>query len=132
MTTDTEYLQARYGAHRSDRQLAWIIGGILAAVALGWFVWQAIALNQPTLYAEEQALNPISDSQIEVTFNVHAELGSTVACTVRAYTENTTEVGVKEVTIGPLEQEWTTVTESVATIQAATGARVTDCRFIAE
>lgn len=130
--TDAEYLKARYGAQRSDQKLTWVAGGILTVIVIAWFVWQAFLLARPSLEWEEAAFNIVSDSQIEVTFNVAAQVGDTITCTVRAYTENTTEVGVKDVTVGPLAQPEVSVTESVATIQPATGVRVTDCRFVTD
>lgn len=130
--TDAEYLKARYGSPASDRKLVWIVGAVLVVLATGWLTWQAILLNQPTIVAEEAALSIVSDSEVEVTFNLNTEVGSTVTCTVRAYTENTTEVGVKDVTVGPVTAESSSVTVSVATIQPANGARVTDCRFVTE
>ncbi|MDN5558435.1 MAG: DUF4307 domain-containing protein [Ruaniaceae bacterium] len=130
--TDAEYLQARYGARQSDRRLAWILGGIATVIVIAWFVWQVIALDAPTLVSEEVALDTRSDTSVAVTFNLTTEIGSTVSCTVRAYTENMTEVGVKEVTVGPVSEESSSITVEVATIQPANGARVTDCRFVTQ
>lgn len=132
VTTDAEYLKDRYGAPRSDQRLTWIVAGFAAVLVLAWFIWQAFTLNQPSITWSEAGLTIVSDSQVDVNFNVSTEVGSTVTCTVRAYTENTTEVGVKDVTIGPVTSEETGVSVSVATIQPATGARVTDCRFTSE
>lgn len=130
--TDAEYLQTRYGARRSNQNLVWVLGGIATIIAIAWFVWQAIALNTPTLVTEEVSLDTTSAGGVTVTFNLTTELGSTVSCTVRAYTENMTEVGVKEVTIDPISQESSSVTVDVATIQPATGARVSDCHFVTQ
>lgn len=128
--SQAEYLRRRYGSHTRDRRTLWLLAGLLAAVAVAWFVWQAIALQQPSVSAEGVALDVVSESEAAVTFNVTTTPGLTVSCTVRALTENLTEVGVKEVTIGPVTDTLTTVTTSVATIQRATGASVGDCVIV--
>lgn len=130
--SDSEYLRDRYGSQKSDRSLAWIVGGVLTVLALAWTVWWAISEAQPTIVTEEAALRVESNAEVYVTFNVTAPQGSTVSCTVRAVTDNLTEVGVKEVSIGPLTEESVSVTTLVATIQPATGASVGDCRFLTQ
>lgn len=129
--SDAEYLRRRYGGGREgDRRPLWAVAGTLIAIALAWFIWQAVALTRTTVNAEAVAIDPVSDSQVDVTFNVLTSPGTTVTCTVRAYTPNLTEVGVKEVTVGPVSAEVTTVVTSVVTIQPATGARVGDCTIV--
>lgn len=128
--SQAEYLRQRYGGHANDRRAVWIVAGLLIAVAIAWFAWQAVALRQPTVTAEGLALDVVSETEAVVTFTVTTTPGATVACTVRALTGNLTEVGVREVTIGPVSAELTTVTTTVATIQRATGASVGDCRIL--
>ncbi len=130
MTTDAEYLRDRYGSRSSDRTLAWVAGIVLGAIAVAWLIWQALALGEPSITAQGVALTVDSDAQVTVTFNLAAEVGSTVTCTVRASTDAAVEVGVREVTVGPLESDTVAVTTTVATIQPATTAEVTDCRFV--
>ena len=130
--SQAEYLRRRYGAHQTDRRNIAIVAGLLVVLTAAWLVWQVIALRAPSASAEGVALTVVSDSEVSVTFNLTATEGSTVSCTVRAFTENLTEVGVKDVTIGPVTSEETGVSVSVATILPATGARVTDCRFTSE
>lgn len=130
--TDAEYLRSRYGARRSDRSLVWVLGGLATIIAIAWFVWQAFALNAPQLLSEEVSLDTTTEGAITVTFNLTTEIGSTVSCTVRAYTENMTEVGVREVTVGPVRDESSSVTVEVATIRPASGARVSDCHFVTQ
>lgn len=130
--TDAEYLRRRYGAHSSDRRALWLVAGLLIALAAAWFIWQVVAVNRNDVTAEAVAIGPVSDSQVGVTFNVMADPGSTVSCTVRAYTANLTEVGVKEVTVGPVARDLTTVRTSLSTVQRATGARVGDCHLVSD
>ncbi|HZK04226.1 MAG TPA: DUF4307 domain-containing protein [Actinomycetaceae bacterium] len=127
--TDAEYLRARYGAKTMDRRTIWIVASVLAVVAAIWIIWQVTALGRPTASAEPVALNIVSDSQIEVTYNLTAPIGSTVTCTVTAYSDSFTEVGVRQVTVGPTDRETTAVTTSLATIQLASGADVNGCFF---
>lgn len=130
--TQAEYLRRRYGAHSSDRRNILIVAGVLAVIAGAWLVWQAIALAAPSVAAEGVGLDVVSGSEIVVTVNVTTQPGETVVCTVRAFTDDLTEVGVKQVTVGPVTEEVTTVRTPVATIQPATGASVGDCRILAD
>ncbi len=128
--SQAEYLRRRYGAHGNDRRNVWIAAGLLVVLAVAWLAWQAVALSRPSVTAQGVALDVRSDSEAVVTFNVVTTPGTAVACTVRALTENLTEVGVKEVSVGPVTADLTTVTTTVATIQRAVGADVEDCRII--
>ncbi len=130
--SQAEYLRRRYGAHQTDRRNIAIVAGLLVVLTAAWLVWQVIALRAPSASAEGVALTVVSDSEVSVTFNLTATEGSTVSCTVRAFTENLTEVGVKEVTVGPVVESPSSVTTSVATIQPATGATVGDCLILEE
>lgn len=130
--SQAEYLRRRYGAHVSDRRTIAIVAGLLVVLTVAWLVWQAIALRTPSAQAEGVALSVVSDSEVSVTFNLTTAPGASVSCTVRAYTENLTEVGVKEVTVGPVTEATSSVTTSVATIQPATGATVGDCLVLDE
>ncbi len=126
--SDAEYLRARYGGGGTqDRRTLWIIASSLIMIALGWFAWQALALNTPAPTAEPLAMNVISDQEVEVTYNLTAEIGSVVTCTVTAVNDSYTEVGVRQVTVGPTDREVTAVTTRVATIQRAAGANVEGC-----
>lgn len=129
-TSNAEYLRARYGSKNKDRRAIRVIALVLAAIAVIWIAWQAVLLARPTASAQPLALQVVSDSEVVVTYNLTAPVGSKVTCTVTAYTEALTEVGVRQVTVGPTENKVTAVSITVATIQRATGANVEDCVII--
>lgn len=128
--SDAEYLRQRYGNTDTDRRPLWIAAVVLGILALAWIVWWAIAAGRPTATAEPVGMEVISDSEVHLTYNLTAPVGSTVTCTVTALTDNLTEVGVRQVTVGPTEREVTAVTTSLATIMRATGVDVTGCVFV--
>ena len=68
--SQAEYLRQRYGGHANDRRAVWIVAGLLIAVAIAWFAWQAVALRQPTVTAEGLALDVVSETEAEVTIPV--------------------------------------------------------------
>ncbi|HHW82753.1 MAG TPA: DUF4307 domain-containing protein [Actinomycetales bacterium] len=128
--SDAEYLRARYGAPAQDRRTVWIVAVTLGVIALAWLVWQMFAMAQPEARAEAQAMEVVSDSELQVTYNLDAPVGSTVTCTLTALNDAHTEVGVRQITVGPTEAESTAVTATVATIQRASGAIVDQCFFV--
>ncbi|MDO5494162.1 MAG: DUF4307 domain-containing protein [bacterium] len=128
--SDAEYLRARYGAPPQDRRTVVIAAVTLLAIGVAWLVWSMIAMGRPTATAEAQAMEVLSDSELQVTYNLTAPVGSTVTCTVTAVNDAHTEVGVRQVTVGPTQAESTAVTTTVATIQPATGALVEECFFV--
>lgn len=128
--SDAEYLRARYGAPVSDRRTVWIVAVTLAVLAAVWLIWQVIVMGRPTATAEAQAMEVLSDSELQVTYNLIAPEGSTVTCTITALNDAHTEVGVRQVTVGPTDGEATSVTTNVATIQRASGAIVDECFFV--
>lgn len=125
--TDAEYLRERYGSRGGGRRGYVLVAAILILVAVIWYAWQAIALGRPTASAEPVAMRVISASELEVTYNLSGPIGETVTCTARAYTQAGTEVGVREVTSGPLAAESQSVTVVIPTLQEATGATVDAC-----
>lgn len=125
--SDAEYLRERYGSRGGGRRGYVLVATILAIVAVVWFAWQAVLLGRPTASAEPVAMHVVSSSELEVTYNLNGPIGETVTCTARAFTEAGTEVGVREVTTGPLEVESQAVTVTVPTLQEATGATVDGC-----
>nr|NLD40191.1 DUF4307 domain-containing protein [Actinomycetales bacterium] len=128
--SDADYLRARYGAPVSDRRTVWVVASALAVLAVAWLIWQVIVMGRPTATAEAMAMAVLSDSELQVTYNLIAPEGSTVTCTVTAVNDTATEVGVRQVTVGPTESEATSVTTTVATIQRASGTIVDGCFFV--
>ena len=125
--SDAEYLRERYGSRGGGKRGYVLVAAILILVAAIWYTWQAFALGRPTATAEPVAMRVVSTSELEVTFNLHGPIGDTVTCTARAYTEAGTEVGVREVTEGPLTAESSAVTVMIPTLQEANGATVDGC-----
>lgn len=128
--SDADYLRQRYGGAGSDRRPLWIAAVIVGVLGAAWIIWQIVLLGRPTATAEPVALVVVSDAEVEVTYNLTAPVGSTVTCTVTATTDNLTEVGVRQVTVGPTETDTTAVTTTLATIMPATGATVDGCFFV--
>lgn len=125
--SDAEYLRERYGSRGGGKRGYVLVAAILILVAAIWYTWQAFALGRPTATAEPVAMRVVSSSELEITYNLTGPIGETVTCTARAYTEAGTEVGVKEVTTGPLTEETQAVTVLVPTLQEATGSTVDGC-----
>lgn len=70
----------------------------------------------------------VSDTQVEVRFEVHKATSSTVTCLVRARDRTGSVVGREEVEVGPSEGAPTRITTTLTTSARAVAGEVTACR----
>lgn len=130
--TDPELLAQRYGRRSSSRRGMVVVAGVAALLVLAWVVWQAVALTENTVTSENVAVEIVDPGRVEVTFSVITDPGTTVSCTVRAVSSTFAEVGLREVTLGPVEERVTTVTAEVSTVEEATSGEVLGCDIVAD
>lgn len=128
---DPELMAQRYG-RRSSRRATVVVAGIAALLVLAWVVWQAVALTGNTATSENVAVEIVDPGRVDVTFSVITDPGTTVSCRVRAVSSTFAEVGVREVTLGPVEERVTTVTVQVSTVEEATSGEVLGCDIVEE
>jgi Domain of unknown function (DUF4307) len=107
------------------RRLA-IAAGLAAAVAVAAVAW---ALSRPAVEAGVTAFRPISDTRVDVTFEVHKPARETAVCVVRARDSSGRQAGYAQVTIGPARSSKVTLTKALATTSLATTGEVGGCRL---
>lgn len=131
---DPAIMAARYGRapepHVRRRRL--VLAGVLAAVlVVGGIVVQAIGLNRPSVSIQDLGFTVESPTSTTVRFNVVTDPGTTVRCTLIALNENFTEVGFREVVVGPVDAGTTSHEAVVTTSELATTGSVKSCEIAA-
>lgn len=129
MTSTDQYLRDRYGSPEGKNRLLWLGGAIAGLLIAIWLISQAVAITSPQAHSDVLGSTVNSDSSITVRYNVTSDLDATVRCTVRAFNENSIEVGVNEVET-TIETQPTTVEVELMTTQRAARGDVTDCTVL--
>ncbi|GAA4288735.1 DUF4307 domain-containing protein [Georgenia daeguensis] len=129
---DPAVMAARYGGAGSGRR-GLVAGGVVAALLVaGGLAVQASNLWQPTVIAENVGFTVNDPSSTTVRFNLRVEAGTTVSCTVVALNESFTQVGFREVELGPFDQRTTPHEIDVTTTELATTGSVEGCEILDE
>ncbi|TLP99543.1 DUF4307 domain-containing protein [Nesterenkonia salmonea] len=103
--TSQSDVSRRYGAARKGMaprtQRILIFGALLVAFATT--VWFTISLNVGRLEYQDVGYTVVSDSRIEVDFEVTKDFDDTAQCMLHALDDSYAIVGARIVTIGPHE-----------------------------
>ncbi|MCA1942455.1 MAG: DUF4307 domain-containing protein [Yonghaparkia sp.] len=95
--TTQQLLDDRYGrtpdAERRTRRLMIIAGIVFAAVFTAWVVWGGLSGTNAELEVRELGYSNVTDTSIEVRWEVSVEPGTTVSCAVQALNESFGIVG---------------------------------------
>jgi hypothetical protein len=129
---DPDVMAARYGGAGSGRR-GLVIGAVVAALLVaGGLAIQASNLTRPTVIAENLGFTVNDPSSTTVRFNLRADPGSTVSCTVVALNESFTQVGFRKVDLGPFDERTTSHQVEVTTTELATTGSVEGCQLLDE
>ena len=95
--TTQQLLDERYGrtpdAERRTRRLMIIAGIVFAAVFTAWVVWGGLSGTNAELEVRDLGYANVTDTSIEVRWEVSVEPGTTVSCAVQALNESFGIVG---------------------------------------
>ena len=130
---DHAIMAARYGQPASDqvrRRRRTIIGVIVGLVLVAAIIVQAVGLSRPSVVTEYLGFTVESPTQTSVRFNVITEPGTTLRCTIVAVNESFTEVGWREVVVGPVTETTTSHEALVTTSEMATSGSVNTCEIV--
>ena len=119
-------LDARYGRTGSSRRRARLIGfgaaGVFAVVLAAWLGWGGVLEGLDTVDSQNIGHQVLSDSEVEIRFQVSVEPGITTACALQALNESFGIVGWEIVELPPTENRTRSVDETVRTSeQSVTG-----------
>jgi ribosomal protein L18 len=72
----------------------------------------------------------VDETEVDVRFVVIADVGTEVVCTLRAVNTEFTEVGARDVRIGPVTENRTAVTETITTTELAASGHADRCSAV--
>ncbi len=125
-TTDlSPAMAARYGTDRPRRggvALAVVVGVVFVAI-VGYVTWRLAA---PAVQANVIRFTDVSDTQAEVTFEVHRSGASATTCVIRAQGIDHADVAYATVTITP-GRDYVQPTYPLATSSRANTVEVLGC-----
>ncbi|MFH5824380.1 DUF4307 domain-containing protein [Georgenia sp. AZ-5] len=129
---DPAIMAARYGGASGGRPVLALAVAAAVLLAVGALALQVVSLSRPGVNMENLGFTVHDPTRATVRFNVIAEPGSTVRCTLTALNEGFTEVGFREVVVGPVREEITSHQADVTTTELATTGSVTSCELVEE
>ena len=130
---DPRIMAARYGrrpAAQGSRRGVVVAAVAAALVAIAAIVVQAVSLSGTSVRTEGVGFTVADPTRTTVRFNVITDEGATVRCTLTALNENFTEVGFREVVIGPVAAPVTPHEVDVTTTELATTGSVSTCEVV--
>lgn len=101
-----------------------VVGG-LALVVFAWFGYSRFSNGRPTYGIT--GYHVVDDTSVELRFEVHKDLQSTITCALVARDRDKVTVGRKDVVVGPGERETVQVTEVLTTTGRAATADIASC-----
>lgn len=124
-------LDARYGrtpARRARLRLfAILTAAAVAVVVIAWVVWAGLFAPTASLEAKDLGFEPLSESSVEVRWQLTAPAGSEVSCAVKAVSEKHAVIGWKVVEVEPSDQTTRNVTATLRTSEPPNGGLISRC-----
>ncbi|MFG2085616.1 MULTISPECIES: DUF4307 domain-containing protein [unclassified Spirillospora] len=127
MTTSVPKTAAPAGPRQG--RLGLVVIGVLVALAAGGFGILAMNTGQTPGIAAQTVTYDITDTSVEINFQVAKGEDDEVRCTVDAFDKNFEVLAAKEVVV-PVGTSGMKGTETLQTARRATGARIRDCRVV--
>jgi hypothetical protein len=118
-------MSARYGVGRTSRGLLAVVVAVVAVflAIIGVITWR---MATPGVQSTLLGFRVVSDTRVDVTFEVRRDSVSTTLCVLRAQSERHADVGYATVAISP-GREYVQATYPLATSSRATVAEVLGC-----
>ncbi|MFI7588602.1 DUF4307 domain-containing protein [Spongisporangium articulatum] len=127
-------LGARYGRRPGGYRRLVVSGVVLAVALVAWLGWTAVRVGDPEISYQDVGFSVISDGQAQITFRVRfagrVPAATRAACTVQAQNVLHTEIGRKDVTVGPARERRVQVTAQLPTSERANSVTVTGCALL--
>lgn len=100
---------------------------VFVVLAVGFAAWVAVERSRTALTWTELGITVPSDDSATVTFQVDLPAGAQAVCTVRVVNEVRTEVGRRDVVLGPSSGEVIRTEVRLRTSERASAGGVRDC-----
>lgn len=121
MSTTQQRLNERYGrtagAERRTRRLMTIAGVIFAAVFTAWVVWGGLSGTNAELETRDLGYANITDTSIDVRWEISAAPGTDVSCAIQALNESFGIVGWRIFDLPPSTQRTRVFVETLRTAE---------------
>jgi hypothetical protein len=128
VTDAANRLRLRYPRSRLPRPLPAILVAVVAAVALGWLLWAALAHSTPAVSARVTAFQVVSDDRIDVVMTVdRPDPRIPATCLVVAQAPDFERVAEQNVAVAATAERLVDVRISLTTLRRATSASVKGC-----
>jgi hypothetical protein len=128
MTTQ-QMLDERYGRRgaRRARGTRWVVVAVLALGAIGYLGWVTVSSALGSADVDVTGFNASDPHSVEITFQVTASPGVSLACALEAQDVEHGVVGWKVVEYPPLTGHAQAFTESIPVVAKATTGLVNSC-----
>ncbi len=127
----TQNLDERYGrtpAHRARMRLFAIVAAAgVAVVVVAWVIWVGVLSPSASLEAKDVGFAELSDTSVEVRWQLTASSGAEVSCAVKAVSEKHAIIGWRIVEVPPSEQTTRLLSATLRTSEQAVGGSVYRC-----
>lgn len=124
-------LDARYGRTPArtarSRLIAIAAAAGVAVVVVAWVVWVGLLGPAASLEAKDIGFDRISDTSIEVRWQLTAPAASEVSCAIQAVSEKHAVVGWRIVEVEPADMTTRTLTATLRTSEPSVGGSVYRC-----
>jgi hypothetical protein len=131
MAENTDLMASRYGHTPGAQKRSRILGvsaGVVFALVLGAWLWWGGVLETPAqLQTRDLGYVQVSDSSIQVNFEVTTQPGTNVACAVQALSASYGIVGWKLVALEPATTWTRTFSETLRTSEPAVTGLLYEC-----
>jgi hypothetical protein len=122
-TTTQQRLDERYGrtpgAERRTRRLMVVAGIVFAAVFTAWVVWGGLSGTKAELEVRDLGYANVTDTSIDVRWEVSVAPGTPVGCAVQALNENFGIVGWRIIELPASPERTRVLVETIRTAERA-------------
>ncbi|MFT4283942.1 MAG: DUF4307 domain-containing protein [Protaetiibacter sp.] len=124
-------LDARYGrtpAHRARMRVLALLAAVgVAVVVVAWVVWVGLLSPAASLETKDVGFVQLSESSVEVRWQLTAPADAPVSCAVKAVSEKHAVIGWRVVEVPPASATTRVLRETLRTSEPPVGGSVYRC-----
>jgi hypothetical protein len=105
-----------------------MVGAVITVLLmLGFAVWMGVRESLKPAHWQDGAFSVVDDGTARLEFTVTTKPGRRIVCTVQMLNTGLTEVGRKDVTVGPSQSEVIKATATIPTFERASSGKIRGC-----
>jgi hypothetical protein len=110
-----------------NRRGVMVGAAVMVLLMLGFAVWMGVRESLKAAHWQDGTFSAVDDGTARLEFTVTTTPGRRIVCSVQMLNPGLTEVGRKDVTVGPSQEKVIKATATIPTFERASSGKIRGC-----